>query len=72
VLTLVSEILPVKGIQLLGPLPAGLQGYVSFAGGRSPSARDAAAADAVLRHLSGPAAANALAANGMEAVAAPE
>jgi molybdate transport system substrate-binding protein len=68
VLTLVSEILPVKGIQLLGPLPIGLQGYVSFAGGHSPSARDAAAADAVLRFLGGPAAETALEANGMEAV----
>jgi molybdate transport system substrate-binding protein len=68
VLTLVSEILPVKGIQLLGPLPTELQGYISFAGGRSPTARDAAAADAVLRYLSGPAAEPALKANGMEAV----
>jgi molybdate transport system substrate-binding protein len=68
VLTLVSEILPVHGIQLLGPLPTELQGYISFAGGRSPTARDAAAADAVLRYLSGPAAEPALKANGMEAV----
>jgi molybdate transport system substrate-binding protein len=68
VLTLVSEIVPVQGIQLLGPLPTELQGYVSFAGGRSPTARDAAAADAVLRYLSGPAAEPALEANGMEAV----
>jgi molybdate transport system substrate-binding protein len=68
VLTLVSEIVPVRGIQLLGPLPAELQGYVSFAGGRSVMARDVAAADAVLRYLSGPAAEPALKANGMEAV----
>jgi len=68
VLTLVSEIVPVQGIQLLGPLPTELQGYVSFAGGRSPTARDAAAADAVLRYLAGPAAEPALKANGMEAV----
>jgi molybdate transport system substrate-binding protein len=68
VLTLVSEIVPVKGVQLLGPLPTGLQGYVSFAGARSPAARDASAADAMLRYLSGPSAASALAANGMEAV----
>ena len=67
VLTLVSEIVPVQGIQLLGPLPTELQGYVSFSGGRSPTARDAAAADAMLRYLSGPAAEPALEANGMEA-----
>jgi molybdate transport system substrate-binding protein len=68
VLTLISEILPVTGVQLLGPLPAEVQGYVSFAGGRSTAARDAAAADAVLRYLSGPAVSAALSANGMEAV----
>jgi molybdate transport system substrate-binding protein len=66
VLTLVSEILPVKGVQLLGPLPADLQGYVSFAGARSAAARDAAAADAMLQYLSGAMAEATIKEKGME------
>ena len=71
VLTLISEILPVDGIQLLGPLPAELQGYVSFAGARSPAARDADAADRLLQFLAGPSADAARAATGMEAAGPP-
>jgi molybdate transport system substrate-binding protein len=66
VLTLVSEILPVKGVRLLGPLPADVQNFVSFAGGRSATARDVAAADAVLAYLSGPSAEATIKASGME------
>lgn len=54
VLTLVSEILPVPGVQLIGPLPEALQNYVSFTAARSAMAVDAAAADAVLAALAGP------------------
>ena len=67
VLTLVSEILPVPGIRLLGPLPADLQAYVSFTAGRSIEATDPEAADALLDYLSGPAMAAALDAHGLEA-----
>jgi molybdate transport system substrate-binding protein len=66
VLTLISEILPVKGVQLLGPLPPDVQNYVSFTGGRSAEARDAAAADAVLQYLSGATAEATIEAKGME------
>ena len=69
VLTLMSEILPVPGLQLLGPLPADVQGYVTFTAGRSSNPKDADAASALLRHLSGPAVAAALRAHGLEAVA---
>lgn len=69
VLTLMSEILPVPGLQLLGPFPADVQGYVTFTAGRSPNAKDASAATALLRHLSGPDVAAALKAHGLEAVA---
>ena len=68
VLTLVSEILPVPGLELVGPFPAEVQGYVSFAAGRSNAARDAQAADTLLDYLSGPDFAAALAAHGMESV----
>lgn len=69
VLTLMSEILPVPGLTLLGPLPADVQGYVSFTAGRSPNAKEADAASAFLRHLSEPAVAAALKTHGLEAIA---
>jgi molybdate transport system substrate-binding protein len=65
VLTLVSEILPVPGVRLVGPLPDALQGYVSFSAARSAMSREAAAADALLRFLSGPETAAALRSQGM-------
>jgi molybdate transport system substrate-binding protein len=67
-MTLVSEILHIDGVQLLGPLPAELQNYVSFAAGRSAKASDAAAADMVLRELAGNTFRSALESHGMEAV----
>ena len=67
-MTLISEILPVPGVQLVGPLPADLQNYVSFAAARSAHAKDPGAADALLRQLSGPTMSAALEEHGMEAV----
>ena len=72
VLTLVSEILPVPGLQLLGPFPDDLQSYVSFTAGRSVGSTDAEAADALLEYLAGPAMAVALNAHGLEATAGNE
>ena len=69
VLTLMSEILPVPGIELIGPLPSDVQGYVSFTAGRSANPKDAGAANALLRHLSNPTVVAALKAHGLEAVA---
>ncbi|MBV8842392.1 MAG: substrate-binding domain-containing protein [Bryobacterales bacterium] len=45
VLTLISEILPIKGLEVIGPLPAEYQGYISFAAGvaaKSPNKEPAA------------------------------
>lgn len=67
VITLVSEILPTPGVQLVGPLPGNLQNYISFAGGVSPKANDAAASKAFLKFLSSPAVALTYKAKGMEA-----
>ena len=67
-LTLVSEILPVPGLELVGPLPTELQRYVSFAAGRGVSTGDAQGADALLEYLAGPEIAAGLARNGMEAI----
>jgi molybdate transport system substrate-binding protein len=51
VLTLVSEILPVSGIELVGPLPAAFQSYVSFSAGVGAKARDASAAKVLIDAL---------------------
>jgi molybdate transport system substrate-binding protein len=67
-LTLTSEILPIPGVQLLGPLPGDLQDYVTFGAARSAHAQDAGAADALLRELNGPTVTSALESHGMEPV----
>jgi molybdate transport system substrate-binding protein len=64
--TLISEILPIAGAELAGPLPADLQNYVIFTAGVSPATKDAAAAKAFIDFLKGPAAAPVLKAKGME------
>ena len=66
VLTLVSEILPIKGIELAGPLPAELQTYVSLSAAVGAKARDVAAAKALVAFLASPAIAPTLKAKGME------
>lgn len=66
VLTLVSEILPAPGVELVGPIPAEYQSYISFSA--AMSAKDSSpAAAAVLKFLSGPSVGKVLAAKGMEA-----
>jgi len=61
-----SEILPVKGVTLVGPLPAPVQNTTVYAAGIGAAAREPAAAKALLEHLTGPGAASVLAAKGME------
>src|SRR5215470_6690291 len=67
VMTLVSEILPIKGIELVGPFPDALQNYVSFAAGVNPKSGDPQAAKALTGFLTGPAAAATLKTKGLEA-----
>jgi molybdate transport system substrate-binding protein len=55
VLTLVSEIVSVPGLQLLGPLPDELQGYVVFAAGLSTNSANPAAAEELIKSFSEPA-----------------
>jgi len=64
--TIISEILPVPGAELVGPLPAELQSYVVFTAGISPNARDAEAARAFINFFTAPAALPVLKAKGME------
>ena len=62
----ISEILPVKGITLVGPLPAEIQNYTVYAAGLGANGKETEAARALLKALSGPAAAAVLKAKGME------
>ena len=63
---LVSEIIPIAGVDFAGPLPPELQSYLVFAAGVSASARDAEAAKAFIEFLRSPAALPVLRAKGME------
>ena len=62
----VSELLPVKGIQFLGPLPTEVGHVTVFAGGLHTAAADPQAARALMQYLASPAAAPVLNAKGME------
>ena len=64
--TLVSEILPFPGIELLGPFPPEYQGYVRFSGAVSANAKNPEAAAALIRFLAGADAASSIKARGME------
>ncbi|MCU1339100.1 MAG: molybdenum transporter substrate-binding protein [Bryobacterales bacterium] len=66
VLTLVSEILPAKGVQLVGPLPAEVQHYVDFATGISPNSKNTDAGKALAKFFASPAVAPTLKVKGME------
>ena len=62
----ISEILPVKGVKLAGPLPAEIQNYTTYAAAVSTDAKQEDAARALIRLLTGPAADSVLKARGME------
>jgi molybdate transport system substrate-binding protein len=62
----ISEILPVKGVTLVGPLPAEIQNYTVYAAGLGAQAKDGDAAKALLKTLTSPAAAEVLKSKGME------
>ncbi len=51
----ISEIVPVKGVTLAGPLPAEIQNTTVYAGGIGAAAKDGAAAKALVAFLAGPA-----------------
>jgi molybdate transport system substrate-binding protein len=65
-ITLVSEILPVPGVELLGPFPEEFQGYVRFTAAVSTSAKNPEAAKALIQFLAGPNAAASIKARGMQ------
>jgi ABC-type molybdate transport system substrate-binding protein len=65
----ISELLPVPGITLTGPLPAGVQRVTVFAAGIAAKAPSPAAAKALVSFLFSPAAAAAVRKSGMEPAA---
>jgi len=62
----ISEILPVKGVKLVGPLPAEIQNYTTYAAAVGKDAKQPEAAAAMLKLLAGSAAEPVLKARGME------
>lgn len=62
----VSELLPVKGIDFLGPLPADVGHITVFAGGLHSNAADPQTTRALMQYLVSPAVAPILKAKGME------
>jgi molybdate transport system substrate-binding protein len=61
-----SELLPVAGIDIVGPLPAGIQIVTVFSGGVHAAAKEAGAARAWLDFIASPSSAAVLRKHGME------
>jgi molybdate transport system substrate-binding protein len=61
----VAELLPVRGVSFVGPLPEAVQLYTVFAGGVASGARQPESAAALLRYLAGPAARAAVVESGL-------
>jgi molybdate transport system substrate-binding protein len=66
VLTLVSEILPAPGVELVGPLPAAVQHYVNFATGIGANSKNMEAGKALTKFFASPEVAPTLKKMGME------
>lgn len=62
----VSELLPIKGIEFLGPLPPEIQEITMFSGGLHVGAQAAAATQALLKFLTAPGALPVIRRKGME------
>jgi molybdate transport system substrate-binding protein len=62
----ISEILPVPGVTLVGPLPAEIQNYTVYAAGVGTAAKDEGTARALVKFLAGPHALSIIKTKGME------
>jgi len=62
----VSEILPIKGAELLAPFPADVQSYIVIVGGVSAASKHDATARDVIKFVTAPAALPVIKAKGME------
>jgi molybdate transport system substrate-binding protein len=67
----ISEILPVEGVTLVGPLPAEIQNYTVYAAGVGAATKDKANAEALVKFLSGSHALPIIKAKGMEPASGP-
>jgi molybdate transport system substrate-binding protein len=61
----ISEILPVAGVTLVGPLPEEIQNYTSYAGGVGAASMHAATAQAFMSRMTGAGAADVIRSKGM-------
>jgi len=68
VVVVATRITGVPGVDLVGPIPEELQTKIGFAAGLSASAKERAAAQALIRFLTAPAAAATLRTNGVEPI----
>ena len=64
-----SELKPVKGIDVLGPIPAEVQKVTTFTAGLATSAKEREAGQALIRFLAAPEAVDAIRRSGMEPAA---
>jgi molybdate transport system substrate-binding protein len=62
----ISEILPVKGVTLVGPLPAEIQNYTVYSAGVATAAKHRDAASGLVKFLSGPHAVPIIQSKGMQ------
>ena len=62
----IPELLAVPGVAIAGPLPGDLQVITMFAAGLDPKAKEAEAAKALIRFLTGPAAQSAFKSKGLD------
>jgi molybdate transport system substrate-binding protein len=65
-LTQISELLPMKDVEVVGPYPADLQNYTVFAGAIASASKEKEAAAAFLKRLASPEAAAVYKAKGLE------
>ena len=65
-ITQISEILPVAGAELAGPLPAEIQSHTVFPAAVGAAAQQADTAKALLKFLTSPGAARVMRAHGLE------
>jgi len=65
-LTQISELLPMKGVEVIGPFPADLQHYTVFSGALAAATKAKDASDAFLKALTSPEAAAIFKAKGLE------
>ena len=66
VITLFSEIVPIHGVEILGPLPGEFRYDIRFSAAASAAARDSEVAKALIRFLAGPKAVSTFKAKGLE------